>query len=296
MLKVGEFMNIFNRLKNNGLVILTSFLSVWGVLSAIASFVLIFVSWDDIGITDLSHKIYLLVGVLVVALFIAVLTVFVRNKKTIFGYIDKGLIIEYGDVINLGFDNCGKSKKIIIIPVNRCFDLNCENNLIAEKSIHGQWINKYIRSEDHRDKVHQDIEDFLAHQNVEYIDVEEKDKQYGYLKRYAPGTIVELNAPNDITFYLWGVSEFDSDLKANCSELDYYKSLQKLVDYYDAHGQCVDLYCPVVGDHIIRPTKPTEDILHFMISIFKINKSRIHGKIHIVVYNTKKADIPILKY
>lgn len=289
-------MNTIKRFKNNGSVLLKYFSSVWGVLSAIASFVLIFVSWDDMGIAKLSHRICFLVGVSIVALFIAVLAVFVRNKKTVFGDIDKGLLIEYGDIIKLGFDNCEKGKKIIVIPVNRCFDLSCENNLIAEISIHGQWINKYISSKDHRDKVHQDIEDFLAHQNMEYTDIEVKDKQYGYLKRYAPGTIVELNAPNDITFYLWGVSEFDSDLKANCLELDYYKSLQSLVDYYDAHGQCADLYCPVVGDHIIRPTKPTEDILHFMVSIFTINKSKIHGKIHIVVYSTKKADIPILKY
>ena len=97
-------------------------------------------------------------------------------------------------------------------------------------------------------------------------------------------------------FYLLGVSELDSNLKATSTEIDYFKAMQSLVDYYDSHGQCIDLYCPLFGDHIIRPTRPTEDVLHFMISTFKINKQKIHGNIHIVVYKRKKATIPILKY
>lgn len=120
-------MNTIKRFENNGPVLLKYFSSVWGVLSAIASFVLIFVSWDDMGITKLSHRICFLVGVSIAALFVAVLAVFVRNKKSVFGDIDKGLIIEYGDIIKLGFNNCEKGKKNIVILVNRCFDLNCGN-------------------------------------------------------------------------------------------------------------------------------------------------------------------------
>lgn len=47
-------MNTIKRFKNNGSVLLNYFSAVGGVFSAIASFVLIFVSWDDMGITKLS--------------------------------------------------------------------------------------------------------------------------------------------------------------------------------------------------------------------------------------------------
>lgn len=289
-------MKIITRIKVNGKVLFKYFLSVWGIVSALASLVLAFVSWEDFGIVNLSHKILILIGIAILSLIIGVVFIFVINRNTIFGNIDKGLSIQYGDVIKLGFDNSGKSKKIIVIPVNRCFDLSCENNLIAEKSIHGQWISKFISSERIKNETHQKIETFLNEQKAQYIELDKSEKKSGYCKRYSPGTIVELSGANGVNFYLWGVSEFDKDLKANCTELDYYKAIQNLIDYYDSHGQCVDIYCPVIGDHIIRPTKPTEDVLHFMISILKINKSKIHGNIHIVVYNQKKADVSILKY
>ncbi len=289
-------MKLLNRLKINTTVLFKYFISIGGSLTAFATLILSFASWEDLGIKTVSCKLLILIGIGVVSFLIATVTILVRNKNTIFGEIDKGLSIQYGDVIDLGFNNHGKSKKIIVIPFNRCFDLSCENNLISEESIHGQWLDNYISSEKDRKELHQRIETYLAEQNANYTDVNKNDKKYGYLKRYAPGTIVELIETNGITFYLWGVSELDSNLKANSTEIDYFKALQNLVDYYDSHGQCVDLYCPVFGDHIIRPTRPTEDVLHFMISTFKINKLKIHGNIHIIVYDQKKADVPILKY
>jgi len=289
-------MKLLNRLKINTTVLFKYFVSIGGSLTAFATLILSFASWEDLGIKNFSCKLLILIGIGVVSFLIAAVAILARNKKTIFGEMDKGLLIQYGDVINLGFNNYGKSKKIIVIPVNRCFDLSCEDNLISEGSIHGQWLKNYITSESGREKLHQKIESDLAEQNANYTEVDKNEKKYGYLKRYAPGTIVELIETNGITFYLWGVSELDSNLKANSTEIDYFKALQSLVDYYDSYGQCVDLYCPVFGDHIIRPTRPTEDVLHFMISTFKINRLKIHGNIHIIVYNQKKADVPILKY
>lgn len=289
-------MNIINIIKINTGVILKYFLSIWGALSAITSLLLAFISWDEFGITKLSHKILILIGMAVISVITAVITILLRKEKAIFGDINKGLSIKYDDIINLGFNNSGKSKKIIVIPVNRCFDLSCENNLVSEASIHGQWINKYISTEDDRNEIHNKIESILKEQNAEYVELLTNEKKGGYLKRYAPGTVVELKGFNDVVFYLCAVSEFDSDLKAICTEVDYYKALQNLIEYYDAHGQCKDMYCPVIGDHIIRPTKPTDDILHFMVSVFKINKARIHGKVHIVVYNKMKDSVSILKY
>jgi len=289
-------MKLLNRLKINTTVLFKYFVSIGGSLTAFATLILSFASWEDLGIKNFSCKLLILIGIGVVSFLIAAVAILARNKKTIFGEMDKGLLIQYGDVINLGFNNYGKSKKIIVIPVNRCFDLSCEDNLISEGSIHGQWLKNYITSESGREKLHQKIESDLAEQNANYTEVDKNEKKYGYLKRYAPGTIVELIETNGITFYLWGVSELDSNLKANSTEIDYFKALQSLVDYYDSYGQCVDLYCPVFGDHIIRPTRPTEDVLHFMISTFKINKLKIHGNIHIIVYDQKKADVPILKY
>ena len=165
---------------------------------------LAFISWEDIGINNLLYKFLVLIVIVIISLLVAAIAIILRNNKIIFGETDKGLSIQYGDVIKLGFDNHGKSKKIIVIPVNRCFDLSCENNLISETSIHGQWLNNCIGSENDRIELHQKIDTFLSDQNAEYTEVNADEKKYGYLKCYTPGTIVELTEANGITFLSFG--------------------------------------------------------------------------------------------
>ena len=160
-------MKLLNRLKINTSVLFKYFISIGGSLTAFATLILSFASWEDLGIETVSCKLLILIGLGVVSFLIATVTILVRNKKTIFGEIDKGLSIQYGDVIDLGFNNHGKSKKIIVIPFNRCFDLSCENNLISKESIHGQWLDNYISSEKDRKELHQRIEtyDFIKYDN-----------------------------------------------------------------------------------------------------------------------------------
>ena len=43
------------------------------------------------------------------------------------------LSVLYGDILNKK-----NEQKNIIIPVNRCFDINVNNNLVSENTLHGQ--------------------------------------------------------------------------------------------------------------------------------------------------------------
>lgn len=214
----------------------------------------------------------------------------VRNKKQIFGDINRGLILEYGDVIKLGFSKKSKEGKIIVIPVNRCFDLSCESNLINPTSIHGKWIKAYIQTEDERIALKHKIEIALKNVASQYI----QNKTIGNRVRYSPGTVVEIQGDNNVTFYLLAFSYLDEELKAQSSEIDFYNTLSGLIDYYNTHDNSKELFCPVMGDHIVNPVRDTESCLDFMISVFKFKKSCIRGKINIVVYNELKSKISIL--
>ena len=214
----------------------------------------------------------------------------VRNKKQIFGDINRGLILEYGDVIKLGFSKKSKEVKIIVIPVNRCFDLSCESNLINPTSIHGKWIKAYIQTEDERIALKHKIEIALKNVASQYI----QNKTIGNRVRYSPGTVVEIQGDNNVTFYLLAFSYLDEELKAQSSEIDFYNTLSGLIDYYNTHDNSKELFCPVMGDHIVNPVRDTESCLDFMISVFKFKKSCIRGKINIVVYNELKSKISIL--
>ena len=76
------------------------------------------------------------------------------------------------------------------------------------------------------------------------------------------------------------LSSFGQDLKAQCNELEYYNAIIGLIDYYDSHGNGKELFCPIMGDHIVNPYRDTESVIDFMISIFKFNRRKVIGKIN----------------
>lgn len=284
------------RLHSNFTVLVRFFLGWWGGITAAFSVWLSFISWEDMGITSRFIRIVILLGVVVIASIAAIITVLLRNKKQVFGDINRGVVLCYGDVIKLGFPKRQKEKRIVVIPVNRCFDLSCEHGLISRKSIHGQWINRFIKSEEEREQVQCKINRLLTQENAPYEMLTSEDKKVGNLKRYRGGTVVELKGEQGVTFFLLALSSFDKDLKAHCTESEFFETLQGLVNYYDSHEQTEDMYCPVMGDHIVRPTHDTLDIVSLMLSVFKFNKNRIHGKLHLVVYEKMKSDVPILDH
>ena len=277
-------------IKSNYSVLFKYFLAYCSAVFALLEIVCIFISLDDCGIDTRTKKVILLFICLVIAITLTTINVLARNKKQIFGDINRGLTLKYGDVINLGFPKKDKGERIIVIPVNRCFDLSCENNLINPTSIHGQWINKYITNEEERKRIKNRIDGTLQKCDSQIV----TEKTVGNNMRYSPGTVVELQGKNNVTFYLLAFSYLDHELKAQSSEIEFYNTLSGLIDYYNTHDYSKELFCPVMGDHIVNPHRDTESCLDFMISVFKFKKHCIRGKINIVVYNKLKSTISIL--
>ncbi len=282
-----------NWIRCNFSVLRKYFFVYCSAIFALLQTTLIFVSFEDFGIDTKPKKLMVLLVCVLISTIISITIVRYKNKKQIFGDINRGLTIRYDDIIKLAFDDTNLKEKIVVIPVNRCFDLSCDNNLINPISIHGQWINKYIISETQKNILFDEISNMLAN-NYETLSIDEK--RYGSLKRYPPGTIAEIKGENNTTFYLLALSSFDKNLKAQCSELEYYNTITGLIEYYDSHGNGKELFCPIMGDHIVNPFRNTESVIDFMISIFKFNRRKIRGKINLVVYNKIKSKISILNY
>lgn len=284
------------RIKNNFKSFFRYFLLIWSTISTIIGVSLSFVTWEEIGVTKTYQKLLILLGITIFIISVSIGVVLVRKEKKVFGDINRSVSLCYGDIIKIGFPSESASKKIVVIPVNRCFDLSCEDNLVSRKTIHGQWIKQYVRSDTEKESIHQQILLSLQKNEAKYIPLSTEDKKAGYLNRYEPGTVVEINGNNNVVFYLLALSKFDKNLNAYCSEEEFYKALQGLVDYYDQNSSGEDLYCPIMGDHIVRPTRDTKDMVNLILSVFRFNKTRIHGRVHIVVYDKMKNDIPILDY
>ncbi|MCD7872505.1 MAG: DUF6430 domain-containing protein [Clostridiales bacterium] len=287
---------MINHIKNNISVLWKYFVGYYAALFSVLEIITFFMSFEDIGIVNKKSKITIFCISLGIAIFLSIMSIFLRRKKKLFGNMNQGLTIRYGDLMKTTFNNKKGKKKIIVIHVNRCFDLSCEGNLIRESSIHGQFIDKYIDNEDEKEKLHNYIESNLKNRNIEFETLSRKDKKLGYLKRYPEGTVVEVKGDNDVTFYLLALSKLDDNLIANCTELEFYNSLSKLLVYYDSYGQGADLYCAIMGDKIVKPHRETKEIIDFMISVFKFNNNAIRGNINLVVYGGLKSTISILDY
>lgn len=275
----------------NFFVLKKYFLGSCSAIFALLQIALIFISFEDLGVDTRLKKLVMFLVCVIFSVVVSIGIVIYKKQKRVFGDINRGLTVEYGDIIKLAFYDVDLKEKIIVIPVNRCFDLSCENNLINPNSIHGKWIKEYIVTDSQRDTVSSEIFSMLKNN---YETLSKVDKSYGGLKRYPAGTIAEIKGKNNITFYLLALSSLDQNLKAQCSELEYYNAIMGLIEYYDTHGNGKELFCPVMGDHIVNPQRDTESVIEFMISIFKFNRRKIRGRINLIVYNKMKSEISIL--
>lgn len=287
---------MINRIKNNFKILKKCFLGYCATIFPLLEVVTIFIPLEDFGINSRRAKILLFILLLCIGIAFSVISILLRRNKQVFGDTNNGCTICYGNLMKIAFDNKEKKEKIIVIHVNRCFDLSCENNLIRENSIHGQFLKKYIHDENERNELHNYIENDLTNRNIEFETLSKKDKKSGYLKRYPAGTVVEVKGENNVVFYLLALSKLDNNLIANCTELEFYNSLSKLLVYYDSYGQGADLYCAVMGDKIVKPHRETKETIDFMISVFKFNNNEIRGNINLVIYEGLKSTISILDY
>lgn len=287
---------MFTRIKNNWITIRRKYVTITGAVLSVVTLFLSFLSWEDLGIQKGYVKILILLSLIAFSGVLAIVFSLKKKVNIIFGDNNKGVEVCYEDLINLSFPESNVDDRIVVIPVNRCFDVSFKQNLIAENSIHGKWLKRYIVSEEQRNYVNNEIQAKLEEQEYDYVELSCEDKKAGNLKRYQPGTVVEMAGANGVKFYLLAVAMFDINLNARCTEEEFYKTIQGLVDYYDKNGLSKDIYIPVMGDHIIRPTRETKDIISLMISMLKFNKQNIHGKVHIVVYSEMKNIISILDY
>lgn len=285
---------MINRIKNNIKVLRKYFVRCYASIFSILEVINLFMPFDDMGITNRKSRIIVFCVSLGIAVILSIVLILLRKKKQLFGDMNRGLSIRYGDLMKIASSN--RKRKIVVIHVNRCFDLSCENNLIREDSLHGQFINKYIHNEKEKEELHNYIQSYLENRQIPYEQLTRSDKKAGYLKRYPEGTVVEYKGENNVVFYFLALSKLDENLIANCSEIEFYNSILKLLSYYDSHGQGADLYCTVMGDKIVKPHRETTEIINFMISIFKFSQDKIRGKINLVVYEKLKSTISILNY
>jgi hypothetical protein len=261
----------------------------------------LFVPFDDLMDSKISWFVKLLVAVLIVlAVFIityAIGAYSVLNTNTI-ELLDVGddhhIYVQYGDVLSpdvLGKDATSK-KRNILISANRCFDTLVDEKLITSHSLHGAAMNSiYADGVFTPDTLNKEIQKRLR--DDPFVLVDKKDKPSGNLKRYTEGSVAEIIASPDVTFFFLGLTSFDKQLHPYITNVEYVTALIKALKYCITRNQGYPIILPLIGGGRSETYKEENDILEYLVKLIKMNRQSINCDIHIIVRDSAKENIAI---
>lgn len=274
--------------------------TIIGSLYAVLGFIGMLVPLDDVLPECLSiwTKILISCSLLIgswLLCFIIVAIVLSRRKrfKVLSENSGHTLYLQYGDIFDRGETLTPNERRNIVIPVNRCFDTIVDNQLISEQTLHGIAFKRLYESGKYSEEtLNQTIQNMLN--GITYEDISTDEKPRGNLKRFPVGTVVTLAGYEGEHYLLWALSTFDNRLKAHTSMQEYVLAVQRLVEACNTESEGFPVVIPLVGTGLSRTKKAQRDVLSYLVSMFKVNRSEINSDIHIVIREDMKNEISIV--
>lgn len=171
------------RIKNNIKYIFTRFTFIASMIFGLISIMQMFVGWDILGVKeDTKCKIFIFVMLLVLCIIAALIWgIFFSNKKKVLAEDDVEIVVKYGDLFKEAFPQTRRKEKIVVIAVNCCFDTVISADLVKSDSVHGQFLQKFIKNDSDRLQLDSEIETSLQEFDIPYETLRCSDKRYGKL-------------------------------------------------------------------------------------------------------------------
>lgn len=263
-----------------------------GSLFSLLTLFLTFVSWDDMGITSKCSRLLILIAIISVSAIIAVVSLFIQRSALVWEQGTGKIKVIYGDIIKICFPKKDKGEKIVVIPVNTCFDTIVGDGVVSAKTIHGQWIKNMNKHGVSTAKLDEIIDQAIIDQGLQPTKVYTQ-KTKGKLVRFPLGSVLPIAGGNGLTYYLLALSEFDENLNAQCSKEDFVGCIQSLISFYDKNGQGNPAYLPLMGTGLSRVNISQRESLNIIVNMLKLNRDKIHGELDIVVYSKEKNVVSI---
>lgn len=295
---------IFERVKLNLIVIIKTTIKISGALFGLIAIFLSFMSWEDIGVNSICYRIGLLMGMIILALFISIVyIVFIRRSCTIWKCGNAEITVCYSDILRKGFAKKVRKDRIIVIPVNTCFDTIVDNDisivekpLISPNSIHAQWIEKMNDCGMSSNDIEMKIQEYIEQKKLQPVyEIPRSKKSRGKLLSYERGTVIVVKGNENVTFFLLALAELDENNKGQCPKDEFIASVKSLIEFYDNNGQGFEMYLPLMGTNLSRVGMSHSEALHKIKAVFDLYNDRIHGKVNIVIYNNDKKEVSIFE-
>jgi len=188
--------------------------------------------------------------------------------------------IFYGDL----FD----AQEIIVIPVNEYFDTIVDDKIISSKTVHGKFIQKFFGGNEAELK--SQIRKGLS--KLEPLEVNDERKN-GNKKRYPLGTVCEVKA-GDKVFYLFALTKFNSNHRAEVKNSEYQRVLCDLFSFIEQHSQGRKVSIPLIGAGHSGVNLNKQKLLEFMLfSIALKDELTLINGIDVILHKSVKKEISL---
>ena len=290
--------NIINRIAVNGKVLFREFKDIVGIEFTVISIWVTFFPMSNDVLLQLDTYIKKIIFIFLPFLFAAVIScirTYLLKKRKVIDETQLSVILRYGDLWKYAFPRFSNKKRIVVVNANTAFDVLVDppgvcKPLVSEKTLHGQWILKMNERGVSSEEINEKIQENLKEQNVSPTKILEKER--GNTQIYPKGTVVQYKYNNTI-FYLLALAEFDDMNNAQNTTSELSITISKLIDYIDENSQGFDVYIPLMGAGYSRTGIDEQASLGILESILKINRSKLRGKINVVVYEGSRDKISI---
>jgi len=269
---------------------------------SVLSIILSFITWEEMGVTNIFVKMLIFVLIIIMALIGSTLWISVFKRKRLLWTTGDGRVtVCYSDIMKLSFPKKKTVKKIVVIPVNTCFDTIVDENislydkpLVSPTTVHGLWIKNMVKHGFNINDIDIAIDKSISLRGINPVkELSRQEKKRGKLKCYENGTIAVVEGKNNVEFFLLALSEFDENNKAQSSKDEVIKSLRSLLEFYDVNGQGYQMYITLMGTGRSRAGLTHHDSLQTITSLFSLYSEKIHGDINIVIYKKDRDKVSI---
>lgn len=269
---------------------------------SILAIILSFITWEELGVNKIQNRINILVGIILISIILSIIYISLLKKtNTIWQNGGRKITLCYGDIMKVAFPRRNKKNRIVVIPVNTSFDTivdeditSVDKPLISPISLHGQWIKRILKSSKTLEQLDKDIEEQFNNKNIiPTHNLSPQEKSRGKTSCYKRGTVISIKGENNIIYFLFALSEFDSANNAQCSKEELYESIESLLDYYNKHSQGYELFVPLMGTNLSRVGISHQESINILKNIFVLHSDKINGAVNIIAYNKDKDKVSI---
>lgn len=205
------------------------------------------------------------------------------SRRLLWQHGSGSLSVEVGDLFSKGFGRRRKNRNIVVIPVESSFDTivttGCESigrPRVSARTLHGKWLQRMYACGETPESLEGRISANLSLRGIEAgSDIEGRN-------RYPIGTIAAVENDKAL-FFLLAVSDFDGgNISRSCPDM-VHAAVSALVDTYNAMGQGLDLYLPLMGTGLSRAGLSHLDSYHLITETLAGRAQDIHGSMTIMV-------------